>query len=53
MRPAIVYAKVKIVMDVEDNVSVDNVMCDMDYNFDFEGEEAEVQDTEIMEWYEI
>ena len=51
-RRVVLELKVKLIMDVEEGVSVDHIISDMDYDFSFNGEEAEIYDTEI-ENYDI
>lgn len=49
-RRVYVHVKVKLIMDVEEGVSIDHIISDMDYNFDFNGEEATINDTEIIDF---
>ncbi|HRZ18689.1 MAG TPA: hypothetical protein P5136_01415 [Methanofastidiosum sp.] len=49
-RRVVVHVKVKLIMDVEEGVSIDNIISDMDYNFNFNGEEATINDTEIIDF---
>ncbi len=49
-RRVVVHVKVKLIMDVEEGVSVDTIIQDMDYNFNFTGEEATINDTEIIDF---
>jgi hypothetical protein len=49
-RRVYVEVKVKLIMDVEEGVSIDHIISDMDYDFSFEGEEATINDTEIIDF---
>jgi len=35
-------------MNVEEGVSIDHIISDLDYDFSFNGEEASIHDTEII-----
>jgi len=49
-RKVYINVTVRLIMDVEEGISIDNVMSDMDYNFTPSDETAEIVDTEITEW---
>ena len=49
-RRVVVELKIKVIMDIEEGVSVDNIVSDLDYNIDFSGEEASIIDTEITDF---
>jgi hypothetical protein len=49
-RRVYVEVKVKLIMDVEEGVSIDHIISDMDYDFSFEGEEATINETEIVDY---
>lgn len=49
-RRVVVEVKVKLIMDVEEGVSIDHIISDMDYDFSFSGEEATINDTEIVDY---
>jgi hypothetical protein len=53
MRKAYVELKVKIIMELEEGVSVNEVINDMDYKFSYsEPNYGEITDTEILD-YEV
>ena len=47
------YLKIKVVADIEDGISIDNVVSNLDYEITHPGEEATVIDTEITDFNEI
>lgn len=49
-RRVYVEVKVKLIIDVEEGVSIDHIISDMNYNFDFDGEEATINDTDIIDF---
>ena len=49
-RRVYVEVKVKLIIDVEEGVSIAHIISDMDYDFSFEGEEATINDTEIVDY---
>lgn len=49
-RKVYVEVKVRLIVNVEEGVSIDHIINDMDYNFSFSGEEADIVDTEITDW---
>ena len=49
-RRVYVEVKVKLIIDVEEGVSIAHIISDMDYDFSFEGEEATINDTEIIDF---
>ncbi len=49
-RRVTIELKIKVTMDVEEGVPVDSIVSDLDYNIDFNGEEASILDTEITEF---
>ena len=53
MKERIFTITIKVKAEVEDGVSVDTIVSDLDYNIDFTGEEATILDTEIIDWYLI
>jgi len=50
MRKVYIDVTTRVIVQMNEGVSVDNVMTDMDYNFSFDGEEADIVDTEITNW---
>jgi hypothetical protein len=49
-RRVVVEVKVKLIMDVKKGVSIDDIISDMDYDFSFSGEEATINDSEIIDF---
>lgn len=49
-REVVARVTVRLVMDVKDGVAPDNVINNLDYGFVFDGDEAVVRDTEIVDW---
>jgi hypothetical protein len=49
-RKVYVNVTVRLIIQVEEGISLDNVMSDMDYEFTASDETANVIDTEITEW---
>ena len=47
MRKVYVDVTVRLIINMNEGVSVDNVINDMDYNFSFKGEEADILDSQI------
>ena len=50
MRKVYVEIKVKVIMNIEEGINVSNVINELDYNFSFPSEEADIVDTEIMDF---
>jgi len=50
MRKVTVNVKVQIDMEVEEGIAVDNIIDDLDYRFDFDGEEANILNTELYDY---
>jgi hypothetical protein len=50
MRKVYVDVKVRLIINMNEDVSVDHIISDMDYDFSFSGEEADIIDTEITDF---
>jgi hypothetical protein len=50
MRKIYVDVKVRLIMNLEEEVSVDDAISEMDYVFNLENEHGEMVDTEIMDY---
>jgi len=40
-------------MNVEEGVSIDHIISDLDYDFSINGEETSIHDTEIKEYHAV
>ena len=49
-RRVVVEITVKVTMDVEEGISLDNIITSLYPDIKFEGEEATVYDSEIINW---
>lgn len=52
MRKVYVEVKVKLIINMDDDVEVGDVIQEMDYNFTDQTDKADIVDTEIMD-YEV
>ena len=52
MRKVFLEVKVKLVIDVDEDIMLDTVMDEMDYNFTDTTTKADIVDTEILD-YEV
>ena len=50
MRKVYVEVKTRLIINVDEGVSVDSVIEDMDYSFTSQNDGADIVDTEIQEW---
>lgn len=50
MEERIFTITIKVKASVEKNISVDNIVSDLDYDVSFSGDEATITDTEITDW---
>ena len=50
MRKVYVNVKVRLIININEGVAVDDVINDMDYGFTFNGNEAEIIDTEVIDF---
>ena len=50
MRKVFVEVKVKLVLDMEEGISVTETLENVDYNFTSQTDGVDVVDTEIMDW---
>jgi hypothetical protein len=53
MRKTTVYVSVKLELEVEQDVAMDYVVNNLDYEFSFDGGEAKIMSSEIDEFYEV
>ena len=51
MKKLYVYVSTRLVIEMEDDVEIDEVLQDMDYNFTSTMDEAKITDTEIQDWH--
>ena len=50
MRKVYVEAKVKLILVLDDDASLDEVLSEMGYDFEDTTTKATIEDTELMEW---
>ena len=50
MRKVYVEAKVRIIINVDEDIEIDDVLSEMDYNFKSNTDGADIHDTEIEGW---
>ena len=50
MRKVYVEIKVKLIIRADEDVDVQGVLDDMDYNFSSTSEGADIEDSEVMEY---
>ena len=51
MRKVYVILTTKLVITADDKVSIEDVVNELDYSFVSTDDSAEVDDTEILDWY--
>jgi len=49
-RKIYVEVKTRLIINADDDVSVDEVLENMDYNFISQNDGADIEDTEIQDW---
>ena len=49
-RRVIFHLTIKVVADVEEGISIDNIVSNLDYDINHPGEEATIYDTEIIDF---
>ena len=49
-RKVFVKVQVNMILDMEEGVDVEDVLCDMDYSFHSQTENADIVDIEIEDW---
>ena len=52
-RRVVVHLTTKLIMNVEEGVSIDHIISDLDYDFSINGEETSIHDTEIKEYHAV
>ena len=50
LRKVYVEAKIKLIGEVEEGVSIDHIIGDMEHEFRFIGEEAAILDSEVIDF---
>lgn len=50
MRKVVVETKVKLIINADDDASIDDILNEMDYSFTDQTGKANIEDTEILDW---
>ena len=50
MRKVYVDVTIRVILNMNEGVAVDNIINDCDYNVTFNGEEADILDTEMTDF---
>jgi hypothetical protein len=50
MKKVYVEVKIGLLINAEDKVNIDDVLGEMDYNFMFDSDKADIVETEILSW---